>query len=105
MDPKLTLMELHNFRVTTKGIINCSLLSSGKKTLHDFERLLFDYQAASLAIERSFKMKSKAFERSVNVAPLIPPLSKHFRHFSVITRRQCCVVKPLPNRRCHFESI
>ena len=37
-------------------------------------------------------MQSKAFERSVNIAPLILPLSIHFRHFSVITRTQCCVL-------------
>ena len=50
-------------------------------------------------------MQSKTFERSLNIAPLIPPFSKHFHHFSVITRRQCCVLKPLWNPHCHFESI
>ena len=50
-------------------------------------------------------MKWKAFERSANIAPLILPLSKHFRHFSVITRIECYVLKPLRNPYCHFESI
>ena len=49
----------------------------------------------------SCKMQSKAFERSVNIAPLIPPLSKHFCHFSVII----CVIKPLRYPHCHFKSI
>ena len=57
-------------------------------------------QAASLAIKRLCKMQSKAFEKSVKIAPLIPPLSKHFRNFSVITRCQCCVLKPLLNPHC-----
>ena len=40
-------------------------------------------EAASLAIERSFEIQSKAFERSVNKVPLF----KQFPDFSVMTRR------------------
>ena len=47
----------------------------------------------------------KAFEISINIAPLIPPLYKHFRQFSVITRRQCCMLKSLRNPHCHSKSI
>ena len=32
-------------------------------------------------------------------------MTKPFHHFSVITRRQCCVLKPLQNPHCHFESM
>ena len=41
-DPELTPVKLmSNSRIKTKGIINfCSLLSIGKKTLHDSERLV-----------------------------------------------------------------
>ena len=44
-------------------------------------------------VKRCYKMQWKAFERSANIASLILPLSRHTHHFSVITRRYCCVLK------------
>ena len=49
--------------------------------------------------------QSKAFERSVNIAPYAPPLSRDFLHFSIITRRQCCALKPFRNSHWEFESM
>ena len=83
---------------------NCLL----ERKLYDSERLIVKTvgrKAETLAIKRSCKMKSKAFERSVNVVPLILTLSKLFRYFSVITQRRCCALKPLQDPHCHFESI
>ena len=48
---------------------------------------------ACLSIKRSYKMQSKAFERSADIASLILPFSRHLRHFSVITRRYRCALK------------
>ena len=61
--------------------------------------------ALSLAISKLRSMQSNALEMSVKTAPVSPPISRVLRHFSTITKRQCCALKPYRNPHWNLENV
>ena len=47
-------------------------------------------------------MQSNVFERSVRTALVWTPRCRDLHHFSIISKRQCCVLKPF---RKHFVEV